>query len=182
MKAKLLSLTMIAILPIGANAGYKYNQVNTPAKVADNGTVKIAPIGPYVTAEPTAADETHIATTAYVKGAYNDAIAAVNTVHSVATEKQDMLMARQTFKAIDSKVHTGLEFSSLWPSMSYTPEEEYDMFNVYDQRLPSMGAVISGINYVNNRFDNQRVKIYTTWDDDSSSATVEVPLVTATAQ
>ena len=78
MKKTLLSIAIIAVLPFGAMADYTYNYVNTPAKVANNGTVTMASYPPYAIATIEADDAEHIASTAYVKGAYNDAIAAIN--------------------------------------------------------------------------------------------------------
>jgi hypothetical protein len=79
MKTKtILSIAIMAALPFGAHA----DPVG-PAAVPANGTAVVATANaPYVTQTPTAADATHIASTAYVKGAYNDAIAAVNKVNS----------------------------------------------------------------------------------------------------
>ncbi len=87
---RIVFATLMALAPFVANATQTVVETNTPAAVGANGTVKkAASTGPYVTNEPTAADQTHIATTAYVKGAYNDAIAAVNKVDS---DKQTKLV------------------------------------------------------------------------------------------
>ncbi len=86
---RIASIAIIAALPFAATAEQTIVTTQTPAAVGANGTVKkAATTGPYVTNEPTVADQTHIATTAYVKGAYNDAIAAVNKVND---SKQDQL-------------------------------------------------------------------------------------------
>ena len=88
-KLTLLSIAIIAALPFTANAAQTIVETNTPAAVGANGTVKkAAATGPYQTATIGEHDDEHIATTAYVKGAYNDAIAAVNKVDS---DKQDDL-------------------------------------------------------------------------------------------
>ena len=78
---KLLSIAIISILPFAANADYTYNYINTPDNVPANGTVTVAHDGPYQIATITNDDSGHIASTAYVKGAYNDAIAAINTLN-----------------------------------------------------------------------------------------------------
>ena len=78
-KSTLLSIAIIAALPFTANATQTIVETNTPAAVGQNGTVKKAAANaPYQTATIGEHDDEHIATTAYVKGAYNDAIAAVN--------------------------------------------------------------------------------------------------------
>ena len=93
MKTKtLLSIAIIAALPFAANATQTIVETNTPAAVGANGTVnRAATSGPYQTATIGEHDDEHIATTAYVKGAYNDAIAAVNKVDAILGAKQDFL-------------------------------------------------------------------------------------------
>ena len=80
MKAKkLLSITVLSMLPFAANAEYVYTLSNTPAQAASDGSVvKLATYGPYQIATIGNNDGEHIASTAYVKGAYNDAMAAIN--------------------------------------------------------------------------------------------------------
>ena len=81
----ILSLAILATLPFAANATDPIG----PAAVPSNGTAVVATANPpYQTVTVGANDNSHIASTAYVKGAYNDAIAAVNKVDS---EKQDKL-------------------------------------------------------------------------------------------
>lgn len=125
MKIKqIASIAIIAALPFTANANfemgnYDIHYVTSPASVETNGIATLVDDdAPYATAELTADDETHIATTAYVKGAYNDAIAAINAVGEVA------------------------EFSL-------------------------------------SRLDSKRVKIYTTWGNDTNAATTLVEFATA---
>ena len=70
-----LSLLIITVLPFTAYAvGPASDESDNPV-IADDGA-------PYVTTTITDNDRGHIATTAYVKGAYNDTIAAVNNVAS----------------------------------------------------------------------------------------------------
>ena len=70
-----LSLLIITVLPFTAYAELTTDESGSPA-VSDYDP-------PYALAEPTQADQGHIATTAYVKGAYNDAITAVNTLADI---------------------------------------------------------------------------------------------------
>ena len=78
MKSKIfLSLLLITILPFTAYAV----GTNTPGpeeETNENNVEMAESVGPYKILTPTAADAGHIATTAYVKGAYNDAIRTPN--------------------------------------------------------------------------------------------------------
>ncbi len=111
MKANQLLLSaIIAVLPFAANATQTIVTTQTPAAVGVNGTVnRAATSGPYQTATIGEHDDEHIATTAYVKGAYNDAIAAVNKVDD---DKQVKLKNATNNHNIGSKVMsgTGYEF------------------------------------------------------------------------
>lgn len=167
----ILTLAIIGALPFAANATGPVVAVG-PAHASSNAAVVATANAPYVTVTPTQADESHIATTAYVKGAYNDAIAAVNKVNS---DKQGKL------ERDDEADGTGDMDTYVIGSGSFLDALRDDDIgnNYYDgyfeMSLVSAKAVAEGIL-------NQRVKIYTTWDDDTASATAEVPLITATAQ
>lgn len=82
MKLKTTTLILsaiIAALPFGAMADWI--SVDTPAQVPEgDDIVEASTNGPYVTVSIDNDDEEHIATTAYVKGAYNDTIAAINAI------------------------------------------------------------------------------------------------------
>ncbi len=152
----LLTLAIIAALPCVSMADYTYNYVSSPALVPQNGTVTMASYnGPYTTATITNADAEHIATTAYVKGAYNDTIAGLN-------QKQDLLFVDgDEFVFVDNEVYGGTYFVNILAG-----EEDFELT---DRNLVSGAAVQAGIK-------SQRVKIYTTWDDDRDS--VNIPLET----
>ena len=154
---RILPLATIAALPCVSMADYTYNFVSSPAPVPQNGTVTQASYdGPYTTATITNDDAEHIATTAYVKGAYNDTIAGLNT-------KQDRLSNSLTDDIISGAVVGSDDFvEELAGDTVYISGEQY---------LISSAAVRDGIK-------SQRVKIYTTWDDDRDSATTNVPLET----
>ena len=110
-KQTLLSIAIIAALPFAAHATQTIVETNTPAAVGANGTVKkAADSGPYQTATIGEHDDEHIATTAYVKGAYNDAIAAVNKVDA---DKQVKLKNAANNNPILPKVMSGSGFNSL---------------------------------------------------------------------
>ncbi len=120
----ILSMAVAAALPFAANATQTIVTTQTPAAVGENGTVKkAAATGPYVTNEPTAADQTHIATTAYVKGAYNDAIAAVNKVDS---DKQAKLINATNNHDIQTKVMSGSSFAGYGYSISGVGNQEHN--------------------------------------------------------
>ena len=157
-----LLFTIIALLPFGVWADYTYNYVTTPAQVVPNGTVtRASALGPYTIATIGDDDDEHIASTAYVKGAYNDTIAAVNRLD---IEKQPTLFNGTTGDRIND-VDGADDFLY---GLAYYNDESAE---VMEQRLISSNAVVAGIK-------SQRVTIYTTWDDDRSSATTVVPLTT----
>ncbi len=161
----ILTLAVIAALPFGAMADYTYVQQNTPAMVEPGAVAtKSRDVAPYVIMAPTTADESHIATTAYVKGAYNDAIAAVNTLDFQIKTKQDQLYTSDVDDA-------NLEVDLL-PAQYFVEQmadgAEADELGVF---MLSAYGVALGI-------QSQQVKIYTTWDDDSDSATTHVLLDT----
>ena len=118
---KLLSIAIIAALPFGANATDPVVAVG-PAHASSNPVVATAN-APYVTVTPTQADESHIATTAYVKGAYNDAIAAVNKVDS---DKQGKLMNMEsTPQPISNNVVSSRVFGRVGSLLPVLSSEEY---------------------------------------------------------
>ncbi len=180
---------IIAVLPFAANATQTIVQTQTPAAVGENGTVKkAATVGPYVTNEPTVADQTHIATTAYVKGAYNDAIAAVNKVDDSLrgdiNNKQDKLVVGENVK-VDNQVLGINDF--VMPTLGFAINDDVDSFYEGDDKLVTSSAVAAVMKeyhmYItdpnNNGIANTRVRIYTTWDNDTAAATTLVPFETA---
>ena len=160
MKKSLLTFVIIAALPFGAMAENISGAMYTAPATAD--TNHPAPTtqanAPYGRANIDTADQEHIATTAYVKGAYNSAIAAVNKVND---NKQDNLF-NPSAGLVSSTVFDTDEFLDLMVG-----DYGYDG----EERIISGAAVLAGIK-------SQQVKIYTTWDDDSDSATTHVLLDT----
>lgn len=89
MKTKiLLSSVLIAILPLVANAG---NRVGPDPDESGHPVVADAE-GPYQTAEITTADQAQVVSASYVKGAYNDTIAAINLLDEQLGSKQKFIM------------------------------------------------------------------------------------------
>ena len=77
MKKQILTLAILATLPLTAMADDPIG----PAAVPANETPVVATSdAPYQTVTVGNDDKSHIASTAYVKGAYNDTIAAINKV------------------------------------------------------------------------------------------------------
>jgi hypothetical protein len=154
---KLLSIAIIAALPFAANADYTYVDSDTPANVPANGTVTMADSnGPYQTATIGDADAEHIASTAYVKGAYNETIAAINRLNKRLYNDEAgvnvgmVLSASQVAQAADDLINYG------------------DPYGDYEGNLPSVAGVISAIAH-------QRVAARDTWGSDH---TANVALIT----
>ena len=149
----LLTMAVSAALPFGAMAenisGAMYN---APATADTNHPAPTTQAdAPYGRANIDTADQEHIATTAYVKGAYNSAIAAVNSVIPI----NDVTREPMQTNVISSEEMVDV---LIYRDISGT-----------DRNLISAGAVADGIL-------RQRVEIYTTWDDDD---TTDVALKTA---
>ena len=174
-KQTLLSIAIIAALPFASNATQTVVETNTPAAVGANGTVKkAAATGPYQTASIGEHDDEHIATTAYVKGAYNDAIAAVNKVDD---SKQDQLYYGNTkivgiqnrdefTAAVDDGLHYLFEEGSGGASVA----REFLLGN--GVALPTADITAEGIlqaaAMLYDKIQTKRVGIYTTWGDDTA--------------
>lgn len=113
----------------------------------------------YEGAEIRTADETHIATTAYVKGAYNDVIAGLNRVSKETEYKQTQLVNAETGDDIQIDACGTAEFSGRIAEKNIT--------NFESTRLVTAQAVGDAIL-------NRRIDIYTTWDDDAATTQVEL--------
>ena len=161
---RIISIAIMLALPFTARGDYTYNRVNTPAKVAVNGTVTEAKnSGPYQIATIENDDDEHIASTAYVKGAYNDTIAAVNRVFRILEMKQYALNNVSTGSEMGNEVDGAFDFM--------------DAFVNYDDGVAEdLEAVLLSGNAVAAGIKSQRVEIYTNWDDDD--ATTDVALKT----
>ncbi len=167
---RIASIAIIAALPFAATAEQTIVTTRTPAAVGANGTVKkAATTGPYVTNEPTVADQTHIATTAYVKGAYNSAIAGVNRI---AEGLRTRLINIDTRDSIDSEVYGEEGFADFMQQIN-SGSSLTDIFGESDDQLVTLRGVAAGIQtYVSGR----GVEIYTTWDDNDTTTVGFVPL------
>ncbi len=153
MKTKsLILLTTIITLPWTAHAT---DPSVGPAQYSGNSPVIATAYGPYQTASIGEHDDEHIATTAYVKGAYNDTIAAVNKVNN---EKQQKMIVHGTGEAVDSNIIGVAEAISAWESGEY-----YE--HIGDNQILSAQATHSVANMeAHAAIQGYNVKIYTTWD------------------
>ncbi len=187
MKKSLLSIAIIAALPFAANATDPVVAVG-PAHASSNAVVATAN-APYVTVTPSTADESHIATTAYVKGAYNDAIAAVNNVANDVSSKQGKLMNMEsTPQPISNNVVSSSQLQGWGQALpNYGNDAAMwadaldDVSNTLgtdiDNTLPTTGMVVTLIKdatgvvreEIYNAIVDTRVTIYTTWDDDDTT-------------
>lgn len=164
MKTKtILTMAIIAAFPFGAMAEYDIHSSDVPAQVEENGIVVMTNNdGPYQTVTIGADDDEHIASTAYVKGAYNDTIAAINRIGNIALTAQSVIISDDTESLVEPET---LSAGGLIEDLSSGPDLEFSGRN-----LVTGYAVAVGIK-------SQRAEVWTTWDDDT--AKTEVPFVTA---
>ncbi len=175
----ILTFAVISALPMVVYADYVYNEINRPVPVSYNGGTVTIPeeAPPYETLEVTNDDASHIASTAYVKGAYNEAIAAVNMSDKLIREDVDLM-----FETLQPKLlHTvsGVGHPIEIEVQGWLWNNDYPTVDP-DVTLVNMTAVRNAITDVNTTISNKRVEIYTTWDNDN--AKTEVPFVTASGQ
>ena len=120
-------------------------------------------------------DQEHIATTAYVKGAYNSAIAAVNRSYDLQNErlddKQQQLRNTDTSEDINNVVFGIASVDTMLSAIDEGNMSQQDLDQL-QITLISTAGVITGIK-------SQRAEIYTTWGVDDGTATTLVPFVTA---
>ena len=157
MKKQILSIAIIAILPFGAYADPAVSV--GPAAVPSNGTAVVATANPpYQTLTPTNDDKQHIASTAYVKGAYNDSIAAVNKVadmvedltdyvtgdfNDLVADKQNKLTS-MTGNEISTDVLSGADYHDLGQNLAnLQDDEEFEAF--YDDIANYIGEDLDDV-------------------------------------
>ncbi len=172
MKTKfLLPFAIIAALPFAANATNISGDMYVAPQIADeNHPAPYEDIGSDTTfgrVNIDTADQGHIATTAYVKGAYNTAIAAVN---EMVIGKQDKLYNGNTGAEVNGVFGAAVIGDTLHDADMGSISNSWRSY--LEASLPSTMAVVDGIK-------SQRVRIYTTWDDDTATATTLVPFETA---
>lgn len=154
MTTKPLLLAIMFILPFGARAELQI--VRSPEHVPENGKeVRSGYSAPYQIATINDGDDEHIATTAYVKGAYNDTIAAVNRIGLEVSNKQIQITDMASGDDMLDEVFSAEDF------VQHMANGDEDL-TLY---LASAADVVAGI-------QSQRVEIYTTWDDDDATTDV----------
>ena len=160
MKKSLLLMAVIAALPITANA-------TGPAHDSGNSPVVATASAPYQTVTPEAHADEHIASTKYVIGAYNDAIAAVNKVDS---EKQGKLVTTNNL-ALSSTVFDQSAFEDILYDIGSGVRGWDSVFpDFQDNQLVTARAVAGGVeSYVFGYMESHPIEIYTTWDDDETT-------------
>ena len=153
----ILTMAIIAALPIAAHAENISGAMYTaPATVDTNHPAPTTnDSAPYGRVNIDTADQEHIATTAYVKGAYNSAIAAVNKLNE---EKSARLINSSADVLVDHDVMNAAGFIDLIADD-----------DLYEDTIVSAAAVAAGIDY---KLNHQPVKIYTTWDNDNATTSV----------
>ncbi len=204
----ILTLAVIAALPCAATAENISGAMYTAPSTADNNhpapTTSANPL--YGRVNIDTADQEHIATTAYVKGAYNSAIAAVNTSIGEAVsetlqvlEQQQVYQDRLTTSGGDEISTTVVGFmdnylqdmaeSSAEGDENGFGEAMDDMLNYAGDgalvtaravaySFDAMGTVFNNkIDTVQSSINNKRVEIYTTWNNDNAKQ--QVAFVTA---
>lgn len=181
-KKIILPIAIIASLPFVANAenisGAMYaapvhETQQTPAPTTNS-------YSPFGRVNIDTDDQDHIATTAYVKGAYNSTIAAVNQTNEridVAFEdlgvvedgKQDKLHKSESNDEIDSEILDEQIFDE-YARSGFMDDWGFDM----SSRLVTAQGVATGINgFVYGR-NGPLTRVYTTWGNDSASIGVSM--------
>ncbi len=173
MKKSLLSIAIIAALPFAANAANIQGVMYVAPAHFDNShqaptTNGYAPFG-RINIDTT--DQEHIATTAYVKGAYNSAIAAVN---KVGNDKQDALINYDNgeMESISTSVYGATAVNGIlrdYYSGDSTNAEKTQSF-ASDAEMSRVLVTVGGaLEAANSVFDIGRVEIYTTWDTNNTT-------------
>ncbi len=169
---RIASIAIIAALPFTATAenisgdmyvAPEYYSNDRPAPTTNNAA-------PYGRINIDIDDQSHIATTAYVKGAYNSAIAGVNRI---AEDLRNRLINMDTRDSIDSDVYSSRQFDDMMQEIGDNGSSTIDVFGDSDVELVTAKGVAAGIQtYVSGR----GVEIYTTWDDNDTTTVGFVPL------
>ena len=159
---KLLSIAIIAALPMVAHAQNISGAMYTAPSAANNDhpaptTNANAPFG-RIDIDTT--DQDHIASTAYVKGAYNSAIAAVNKVKTELTSSAQSRLHGyddgDQIVDIDSELYSAEEFIE----------------SIIDDDIERLtGSLITAYG-VAVGLQSQRAEVYTNWDDDTEKIDV----------
>ena len=166
----------LLLAPIVANA----DPVG-PSAVPSGGTAVVATASaPYQTAAPANGDSTTVVSASYVKGAYNDAIAAVNKINSDLSNLSDYISGDIETEISDKQDKLTVYGSTEINTNAHSSEDLGDLIlqgvgrldsnepvSTYDTYLATAGGVLAAIKY-------STVKAVTTWGDDTD--TTNLPL------
>ena len=161
---KKIFILFLLIIPIMAHATDPVG----PAHVNSGAVVATAP-APYAIATPETGDTTNVVSASYVKGAYNDAIAAVNKVNA---DKQDKLVSHDRHGSpldIQNSVVDQYEMADLI-------ELKTPIDDVGSRLITAQAALQAALNLVEDRVFAERVNAVTTWGNDTPT---QLPLSTA---
>ena len=183
---KKIFILPILILPIAATAADPIG----PAHV-NSGAVVATASAPYETATEQTGDSTTVVSASYVKGAYNDAISAINNVASKVSdvednlsslsdfvngdiedeiaEKQDKLIVRETDTEMTNEVMGSSEFDDLMRDIAYNGLNSSDFLA---GALVNADGIAAGIMAA---LSLKGVKAVTTWGSNTETTLGFVP-------
>ena len=156
---KKIFILSILIAPIMANA-------DNVGPAAASGTPVVATANaPFATAGAEIGDTTNVVSASFVKGAYNDAIAAVNKVNA---SKQNKLVSDEggdlSSRVFSPASTVGMFTDVLGMNAVGAVQDKNAMLESLDNTLMSTAGVLAGVEtYVGA----QRVVAVTTWGNDS---------------
>ena len=154
---KKIFILPILIAPIMAHATDPVG----PSAVGKGETPVVATANaPYKTAGAETGDTTNVVSASYVKGAYNDAIAAINKLN---VDKQDKLTIQESGYAISDDI---IGVGTFDDYMRQTCDNNNCFhFGNFENNLITADAVAAGIGVAINR---RGVSAVTSWEDDDN--------------
>ena len=168
MKTKIiLSIAIISILPLTTNADPVVSV--GPTRDSGNAPIIATAMPPYQTLTPTNDDKQHIASTAYVKGAYNELISAVNKVGEIAYEAQPLVYNEDDWSGLSS---TALGKGGMTGYVEEILDDDTALDN--DDYITQSFVTASGaLGAIKELYDIGRVEVWTTWENDNATKGVK---------
>jgi len=151
---KKIFILPILILPIVAHATDPIG----PAHV-NSGAVVATASAPYATAREETGDTTNVVSASYVKGAYNDAIAAINKVVDDIYNEESL-----NYYPINISDGNVISVDVLSAQIVENELSNGNNFSTADDLFMSAAAVINAIDYKTNI---KRINAVTTWGNDT---------------
>jgi len=134
----------LLIVPIVANATDPVG----PSAVPSGGTAVVATVSaPYQTAAPANGDSTTVVSASYVKGAYNDAIAAVNKVNN---DKQAKLISEETGNNVETTVVGDFFINDVFVQAREANYFDSSVMNYGRDKLVTASGVLMGLKQTQN--------------------------------